>query len=363
MGLLNHKKDSHDSQDIQIYEDTINYYTFKKNPNFKYKLTITENNDPECYTHLFEVYVSHKDNKTYIASKNFNHNIDIYNLLDNKIILSLKGHEYNVNNVRYFINKKNYNEYLISSDSFYLYPKVIVWDITDNYNMKYKINTKYKFGIILSCLLIFPYNNKIDFIITSTSDENIFYKDAGTKKYSLNNGKLIKNIKGSNEYSVYYLLSWYNKKNNKTYLIQFCRYNVIISDLVSDIIYSDIDVKDIEHFCGIILEKKNTDYLIYSSSWGSFVTYDLYKKSIIKVVKIARQYTSNFIQWNENYFIFSHCKSRSFFVVDSKTFKIISQYKTDNESYPCCVKEVYHPKYGEALLVLRYNGHLQLWIV
>ena len=333
---------------------------YPNSPNFKYKLTITKTNDPCSYTHLFEVYVSHKDNKTYIASKNYNHNIDIFDLLDNKKITSLKGHEGTIDNIRYFINKKNYNEYLISADSFNA--QVIVWDITDNYNIKHKINTEYNHGIIFSSLLIFHFNNEIDFIITSTSNENIYYeKYACTKIYSLNDGEFIRNIKDSNKFPVYYLLSWYNKKKNKSYLIQFCADNVIINDLLNDEIYAEINVEDNEHRYGIILEKDNTEYLIYSSNWGSFVKYDLYKKSIVKVVNIKRQYTTNFIRWNNNFYIFSDSNDYAFFVFDSRTFKIISEYKSDSETSPCCVNKVYHPKYGECLLVLRENGFLELW--
>mgnify|MGYP002626156362 CR=1 FL=1 len=145
-------------------------------------------------------------------------------------------------------------------------------------------------------------------------------------------------------------------------MIQFCANNVIISDLLSDEIYSDININDNEHRFGIILEKIDTDYLIYSSNWGSFCTYDLYNKSIIKVVNINCQYTTNFVLWNENYFIFSDVSGYSFFVVDSKTFKKIFQYKTDENSYPCYINKVYHAKYGESLLVLRNNGFLQLWV-
>ena len=45
-----------------------------------------------------------------------NYNLDIFTLLDNKKIKSLNGHKNNINTVRYFINNKDYNEYLISAD-------------------------------------------------------------------------------------------------------------------------------------------------------------------------------------------------------------------------------------------------------
>lgn len=322
------------------YESIINY-KFIKNPNFKYKQTITRTSNSCGYTELFEVYISHKDLKVYLASKNFDYNIDIYDLLNNKKILSLKGHKYDIENVRYFINKKNYNEYLISADSFVFNNKVIVWDINDNYKIKYKIDTKYNTNIIFSCLLIFPHNSDNDFIITSTANTNIYHKEySSTKLYSFNNGKFFKNIDGSDNYSVYFLLSWYNK--NK--------------------IYADIELeKDYEHRYGFISEKNNSEYLYYNSYSGNIVTYDLYKKSIINITALKRYATLNFIQWNEEYFIFSADSEHSFFIIDSHNYKIICQFKDDENSYAKCIKKIYHPKYGESLLILRKNGSIQLW--
>ena len=92
---------------------------------------------------MFEVFICYKDNKEYIISPNINnYNLDIFNLLDNKKILSLQGHKNRISTIRYFINNNNYNninEYLISGD----YHIVIIWDITNNYKIKYQIDTKY----------------------------------------------------------------------------------------------------------------------------------------------------------------------------------------------------------------------------
>ena len=91
---------------------------------------------------MFEVFISYKDNKEYLISPNNNFNLDIFTLLDNKKIKSLQGHKKKVRTIRYFINKNqnNYNEYLISGDDNKI---VIIWDITNNYNIKYQIDTKY----------------------------------------------------------------------------------------------------------------------------------------------------------------------------------------------------------------------------
>lgn len=71
---------------------------------------------------------------------------------------------------------------------------VIIWDISNSYNIKHVINTNYD-GNIWSCLLVFPFNIKDNYIITSIDD--IYNYNYQTKIYSLNDGKFIKNNKDS----------------------------------------------------------------------------------------------------------------------------------------------------------------------
>ena len=109
-------------------------------------------------------------------------------LLYNKNIKSLKGHKDNIISIRYFINIKNKNEYLISADKNKI---VIVWDITNDYNILYNINTNYG-DDIYSCLLIFSNNDdNNNYIITSTKNVSNDIDKSSTKIYSLNNGKLV----------------------------------------------------------------------------------------------------------------------------------------------------------------------------
>ena len=127
-----------------LYNEYINKinYEFKKEPyNLKFNLNITNNNTKFGWNDKFEIFICYKDNKEYLISPNKNnYNLDIFTLLDNKIILSLKGHKNKIRTIRYFINNNNYNEYLISGDKNKI---VIIWDITNNYNILYQIDTEY----------------------------------------------------------------------------------------------------------------------------------------------------------------------------------------------------------------------------
>ena len=230
----------------------------------------------------FEIFTSYSDNKEYIVSPNIkNYNLDIFELLENKKILSLQGHKNIVRTIRYFINENNYNEYLISADDNKI---VIIWDIVNNYNIKYTIDTKYGHNIY-SCLLIFPTNANDNYVVTSSYNESDNIDKSATKIYSLNNKKFFKYIQNTNNKAIYYLLTWYNKKNSKYYIIQFSFKKILINNLLEDELYSEL-IQDPEdnHFSGFLFNKDNNDYLCSSSSIGYINIWDLYNKSIYKSI-------------------------------------------------------------------------------
>ena len=195
------------------YINKINYKFTNDPKDLKYKLDITNTNDFYGLNDIFEVFISYKDNKEYLVSKNIsNFNLDIFYLLDFKKILSLQGHKNRITTIRYFINDKDYNEYLISADNNGL---IIIWDIACEYNIKYQIDTKYikdkdNDTNIYSNLLIFPENS--NYIITSTKNISDYNDKSSTKIYLFENGEFIKYINNTKDIEIFYLLSWYNKK-------------------------------------------------------------------------------------------------------------------------------------------------------
>ena len=351
-----------------LYTNKINY-KFKKEPqSLKFKLNITETNNSSGWNDIFEIFISHKDNKEYLVSPNtYTKNLDIFRLSDNKIIKNLEGHESDISTIRYFINKNSYNfdEYLITADKD---KKIIIWDITDtilNYKIKYKIDTKYE-NTIYSCLLIFPHNNDDDnFIITSTKHKSNDNEKSSTKIYSLNNGDLIKYINNSNSEYIYYLLSWYNKKNNKYYIIQFSYKKIIINNLIEDELYSELkhEKEKSEDFCGFIYEKENKDYLCSSSYNGFINIWDLYNKKLFKVIKINKSELGYMTEWNNKYIIVADLKTNSFKIIDLEDNNKIYDINGQHTDLLICVKKIYHPLYGESLLSASKDKTIKLWTI
>ena len=341
---------------LNDYRNKINYQ-FKKNPNLKYKLNIVDSNCISGLNDIFEVYISYKDNKEYLVSKK-NYDLDIFSLLDNKKIISLSGHQNKATTIRYFINNKDMNEYLISGD---LDKIVIIWDISNNYRIKYKINTNYlDRNYIFSCLLIFPHFGCENYIITSCS--NYF---SISKIYSFNTGKFIKNIKDSQDIQVHYLLSWYNKKNNKYYVIQFGKECIIINNIIEDELYVTLyatleDEYEGHHDYGFIFTgKDNIDYLYSTYREKNIIIWDLYNKIISKKIEIKYNITY-IIQWNDKYIIFTDRNDGSFKIMDLEKNVIISNIKAYIKDIKC-IKKINHPIYGESLLSAGEDEIIKLW--
>ena len=358
------QKNKSDIYRLNEYKKKIEYKFQKEPQNLKFKLNITKKNTNIWWNDIFEIFISIKDNKEYLVSpNNNNYNLDIFTLLDNKKILSFKGHNKYIRTIRYFLNKKNYfDEYLISGDDNHI---VIIWEISNNKNIKYQIVTKYM-DDIYSCLLIFPHNNDENYIITSTYFDNKGFgsEERATKVFSLSSGKFIKYIINSEDIPIYYLLLWYNKKNDKYYIIQLSYEIVIINNLLEDDIYSEFkQEKEESYFSGFIYNKDDNEYLCFSSSKGFINVYDLYNKKILKIIDIKKCKLAHIIQWNEKYIIVADFNNNSFKIIDFEQDKIISDIGGQHKGYVTSIKKINHPVYGESLLSAGCDKTIKLWSI
>ena len=227
---------------------------------------------------------------------------------------------------------------------------IIIWDITNNYNIKYKINTNYE-GNIYSCLLLFPQNNNDNYIITLTYNKSDNIDKSAIKIYSLNNGLFIKNIINNNNNAIYYLISWINKKNNKYYIIQFSYKKIIINNLLEEELYSEfIAEPEYDHLSGFVYNRNKNDYLCTSSYNGYVNIWDLYNKKLFKIINTNECQLAHIIEWNNKYIITADVNNKSFKIIDLDENKVICNIDGQHEDNVFCIKKIYHPIYGESLL-------------
>ena len=346
-------------------------HEFKNNPiNLKYKVDITNINDNYGVNDIFEIFISFKDLTEYIVSPNYNNfNLDIYIFDNNLKISSLSGHKNHVKTIKYFIDKGNYNEYLISGDSNQI---VIVWDISLNFIIKYQINTNYEsYSSIFSCLIFLSnnycdysnYNYLDNYIIISSRNTTKDIDKSSTKIYSLKNGQFLRNIKDSNNHSVFYLLAWYNKKNEKFYIIQLAEKKIVINNLLEDELYCElINEPEDSHYSGFIYNKDDKDFLFSSSFNGRIDIWDLYNKKIFQVIKLNKCNLFSIIKWNKKYIIVADYKNISLKIIDLTKNKVVEEIIGEHKRPLKCIKKWYsYKKFGEMLLISGNDKIIKLW--
>ena len=251
------------------------------NPNLKFRKTLTKNNNNSGFNKIFEIYKSIKNEEIYLASPNKDkYELDIISIKDInncQKLTSLIGHNNFINIVKYYFNKKNNDEYLISVDK---ENSTIIWNINNNYSKIYNINGEHSIGLVSDLLVGFiNINNNLDnYIIFSNK-----YKEY-TSIYSLYDIK-IKVIEKSNEYNTYYTLLWTNLKDNKNYIIELSEGNIYINNIenIDNSLYCIFNLGKFDYSknnCGFIYTKNDEDYLISCNDKGNINIWDLQNKCL-----------------------------------------------------------------------------------
>ena len=344
----------------------------KNNPqNLKLKQDIVTTNTKGGLNDIFEVFTSLKDKTLFLVSPNKNNfNLDLITLIDNKLKISLKGHLKKVTNVRYFLNNFTNEDYLISADESGI---VNLWDISNNYSKKYSIDTNYN-DIIYSCLLVFTNNENFEssnndnkgYIITSTygiSDEN---EKSSTKIYSMeNNGEFMNYFSNTNNNSIYYLLSWFNKKNNKYYIIQFSHMKIFVNNLLEEELYAELTQEQkLSHYSGFIYEiDENKCYLFSSSKNGFINVWNLYKKNLVHNINVNGSILCHIIQWDDKYAIVADYNGKSFKIIDIQSYYIVKDINGGHNKEVKTIKKINHPIYGDSLLSAGNDYTIKLWCI
>ena len=346
-------KEMNDKRENNIKEK-LNHKFIKDPTKLKYKMDINSTNDFFGRNDIFEVFISYKDFKEYLISKNKNnYNLDIYRLEDNALIKSIKHHSNHITIVRYFLDNKSNNEYLLTADENKM---VTLWDITNDYKLLYDIKPGYS-GKIYSSLLVFGINEK-NYLFTSSTGTSEY-----TKKYNLETGKFIENINKTNSNYTYYLIYWFNNKNNENYIIECCENKTSIHNLLKDEIYAELKApNEGRHMSGFIYNKNDIDYLCNGCGNGYIHIWNLFNKSLDSSIYVnGSYYLHHIIRWNDKYAIIADVTNYSFKIIDYEEKKYICNIGGQHSNYVIGVKKIYHPIYGESLLSTGWDYTIKLW--
>ena len=323
---------------------------FKENPqNLKFKYDITNERADSGNLNNIELFIGLKDRKEYIVyNRIINCNLHIMRIYDQKNIASLKGHEKRISVIRYYL--KNLNDYILSCDKNRM---AIVWDIQNNYNIKYKIQAAYE-GNLCDALLLFNVFDK-DYILLSSGQEEEYSQLYEFKE----NTPFFKNIYDTNKNETSYMIPWSN--NGKYYIIDCC-YNkkISINNLLEEENYALLSQKpEGSHCCCYIY---NYNYLCVSDWDNPYIKiWDLKEKKLFKQINTSASHGCAIIPWNNNYAIIG-CDS-CFVIVNIEEGKFVKKIKCINNRDLRRLKKMKIDGLGECLICSSQGNFIRLFSI
>ena len=314
------------------------------------KINIIDNGLDEI-NNAFDIYSLQKNkNIIYLCGPNGNwrENLDIFEFKDEEFHkkLSLKIHKESIEYCKYFLNKKNKKEYLVSIDkgNGSAFPTTIICSILDENNYQTILNFNNYRTIIYPFTLIFNENNILFYIYSCsfTSSEIVSERKEIYKKINLTKGVIL-----------HYII-WENVEKNKNLVIQSNESSVYIYDIFAPdlnlIKIKDNKLKGNNYSCIILYNKDNTDILCILNEQGNIIFYDLFEDKITCIVSIKDNKLAQIRQFNEKYLIVLS-RNGFFIVLDYDNKKVISKISSKEINDCKTMKILNHHIYGKYILI------------
>ena len=317
-----------------IIPENQNLAIFNENPQqLRYETYITADiSSSEYELNSFDTFIGVKDNIYYLVYNNMkNFNIDIMNIAEKKVIKSLSGHYIRTSVIRYYLNSVK-EEYILSCD---INSKAIIWDVTNDYTIKYILRMEYK-SIIRDAILLFGLNQKNYLIISRASKEEY------TKVYELApNTPFVRNIPKPKKKITNSIIPW--KHNNKQYIIELCNGIISIKNVLENENFSDLNMeKDDNYLSGFIY--KDHQLFVNITNKKQIIVLNLINRDIDKIINLP--YSSfSLIQWSDRYGIVG---SNDLEIVDLEKMEVVGFLNVKNTLYG--IKKIKNDFFGEGFI-------------
>ena len=306
-------------------------------------------------SNTFSVFKSIND-ILYLIYSNENKSIILYNIINNKKIKELRNaHNKNITNIRYFLNKINKKDLIISISAYD--NNIKLWNIhNDNFECLININNINENGFLYSACILNENNN--NYIMTSNL---AYYGNCDNIKVFDFNGNKIKEINNSNEMT-YFIDILYDNKLKKNYILTgnkgFIKsYDYNKNDIYK--IFSEFDNKG--HFNIISYESCDIIKIIESSCDGNIRIWNFHSGELLNKIKVGNNNLREISIWDNEY-IFVGCDDKTIKLIEIKNGKNIKELKAHNNEV-ICIKIITHPHYGKCLISQGANSdNIKLWV-
>ena len=338
-----------DEKGIKIYVNQ-NKIDFMMDPrDLKYKETIT-NKCLKSFTIdcIFDAFTAF-DGNCYLASSHGSpFSIEIYNLLNNKVVATLNILK-QIYIIRHYAQFSKRIDYLLTTTT----EKSIKIFNLNTFKEHLTINNCYTGTYMYSALLLFDDLGLKNYVVTSSPNDYI-------KFWNLDNGKFIKNVGSKDDYT-YFINYW--KNNDKYYIINANADNVKIygTEKENQLFGEYSGTERTWHMCAFVDKMNDIDTLFESDGKGYVRLWNLENHQLIKSIQVKTFSLRGMTLWNQKYIIVAS-SDKSFKILDLEEGTLACSISGQHFNSMCSVKKIMHPLYGESLLTGSIDGTIKLWI-
>ena len=281
------------------------------------------------------------NNIVYLIYSNKRQSIISFSLISNKKLTEIKNaHNKSISNFKYYFDKNNKREVLISISA--LDNNVKLWNV-NNWECLLSIENINNSGSLFSVSLL--KENEQNYIITSNFNSE---GDSESIKLFDLDGNKIKEINDSND-DTYFIDVYYDIKIQKNYIITGNKNYVKSYDYKENkiyYIYNDNDNRS--HNSLIIKDNEEIIKLIESSEDGNLRIWDFHSGNLLRKIYVNKNRLYSICLWNNEY-LFVGCGDNKIKLLELNTGKIIKDLK-GHKIYAIALKKISHPLYGECLI-------------
>ena len=343
-------KNSEEKPDIKFirdiadnsFTDTINKINYK----------ILEN--------IFIVFIS-IDDIIYLIYSNKSNSIIFYNLIDFKKMGEIRSaHNNDITNFRHILDTKNEMDLIISISGFDR--NIKLWNL-NNCSCLANIEKAHKIGFIRSACFL-NVNNNI-FILSSSYSNGyepvILFNLKGEKVKSM---KKMKIGLDDNNSKINFIDTYYDKNNNKNYIILGCDNYCISYDYTDNKLFQKYEKENHNFYNAFIHIRKNNLELIscgmgdYYQYMGSIFIWDYITGKELYNIQNYYKYLG-FCLYNDDYLLIGSNKGKI-----NITKIQIKRNITELEGHKgiiLSIKKIVHQRYGEYIISQDSLGYLKLW--
>jgi hypothetical protein len=200
-------------------------------------------------------------------------------------------------------------------------------------------------------------NDKVIDEEDNISNNNNISNDSNIKQYNNNI-----NIKPYDD--IYYIDTYYDNSINTIFIISCCSKFVKSFNYNSNTlyqIYQDHEKESSIHSSALVTESENIVKLIDSCMDGYIRIWNFHENILLKRIKISDQGIKGICLWDENH-IFVGCDERCIKLVQFND-EIIENIMFGHKGKVCCVKRIFHEKYGKCLVSKGWGlDVIKLWV-